>query len=171
MVSKGQAMNFEFPSAPDEPVGVAVLPSHLPVRPPCLDYDPPDYEIRPCRACGMWCAEIAFDPAGRQIVREWHEPACPVLLEATNVVAPTQPATLRVVASVIPLVTAVSNDLVGLDFSVSDVFRSCRHCPEWYCELIERPTGETVIREWHRPDCPVAVEWDDSQASWPIGGV
>ena len=54
---------------------------HLPSRPPCLDYDPADYQIRPCTRCDGWWAEIVRDPTARQVVREWHDPACPVLLE------------------------------------------------------------------------------------------
>ena len=54
---------------------------HRPVRPACLDYDPTDYQIRPCEKCGTWWAEIVREPSGRQVVREWHDPSCPVLLE------------------------------------------------------------------------------------------
>ena len=54
---------------------------HRPVRPPCLDYDPNDYQIHPCEKCGTWWAEIVREPSGHQVVREWHDPSCPVLLE------------------------------------------------------------------------------------------
>lgn len=66
------------------PEHTATTPStgrRSPVRPPCLDYDPADYQIRPCERCGTWWAEIVRDPTGRQVVREWHNPSCPTLLE------------------------------------------------------------------------------------------
>lgn len=58
-----------------------ILEDRSPVRPPCLDYDPMDYQIRPCSTCGTWWAELVREPDGRQVVREWHDPACPVLTE------------------------------------------------------------------------------------------
>jgi hypothetical protein len=56
-------------------------PSHRPVRPPCLDYDPTDYQIHPCDTCEKWWAEVVRDFRGHLVVREWHEESCEVLHE------------------------------------------------------------------------------------------
>lgn len=68
---------------PPEQHAITTLPTggRSPVRPSCLDYDPIDYQIRPCERCGTWWAEIVRDPTGRHVVREWHAPSCPTLLE------------------------------------------------------------------------------------------
>jgi len=65
------------PEDADTQLGARQLPS----RPPCLDYDPADLQIRPCDRCNEWWAEVVRDPTGRQVVREWHAQDCPVLIE------------------------------------------------------------------------------------------
>jgi len=60
---------------------LSVIRPHRPVRPPCLDYDPTDYQIHPCDKCEKWWAEVLYDSRGHLVVREWHESSCEVLHE------------------------------------------------------------------------------------------
>lgn len=46
-----------------------------------LDYDPADYIIKPCDACVSWWAEVVHQDTEQPLVREWHDPRCPVLTE------------------------------------------------------------------------------------------
>lgn len=45
-----------------------------------VDYDPADLEISECMYCTWWWAEIVIVALDRtQVLREWHEPGCPIV--------------------------------------------------------------------------------------------
>lgn len=47
-----------------------------------VDYDPADLEISECMYCTWWWAEIVIvKPDRTQVLREWHEPRCPIVLQ------------------------------------------------------------------------------------------
>ena len=75
-------MHLKSVPPPEDAVDPMSVPSsNWPVRPPCLDYDPTDYQIHPCDKCEKWWAEVVHDSRGHLVVREWHESSCEVLHE------------------------------------------------------------------------------------------
>lgn len=47
----------------------------------------------------------------------------------------------------------------AVDFAASDEPSPCGHCLTWRHEHVVADDGETVLREWHRPDCPTYTAW------------
>ena len=45
-----------------------------------IDYDPVDLQIHECSFCQWWWAELAHDDACGTVLREWHEPQCPIAI-------------------------------------------------------------------------------------------
>jgi hypothetical protein len=43
-----------------------------------IDYDPSDLQIHECSFCSWWWAELVMDPSTGLVLREWHEPVCPI---------------------------------------------------------------------------------------------
>lgn len=46
-----------------------------------VDFDPDGYVSRPCSRCSSWLPEIVREAGGMQVVREWHQPSCPSVIE------------------------------------------------------------------------------------------
>lgn len=46
-----------------------------------LDYDPGAYVVEECSQCPDRRSAVMLDSQGREVVREWHDPGCPTLLE------------------------------------------------------------------------------------------
>ena len=47
---------------------------------------------------------------------------------------------------------------VHLDYAADDEPVRCDFCGDWRYEYVEGPEG-SVLREWHREDCPTYVAW------------
>lgn len=52
--------------------------------------------------------------------------------------------------------------LVSVDYEGGDDPERCQWCREWYYEYLHSELGGSVLREWHRPDCPSITQWIDS---------
>jgi len=46
-----------------------------------VDFDASGYEFRACRECTVRRPQFTRQDSGMPIVREWHDPYCPALLE------------------------------------------------------------------------------------------
>ncbi len=54
------------------------------------------------------------------------------------------------------------SSMVAVDFEHDDPPQRCDHCPDWRFQWVDLPAGETVLREWHLPTCPVVTEWEET---------
>lgn len=62
-----------------DPLGLPVEAEPMPDGMSYRDIDPHKYFIRACDQCAVSQAEIIRLEDRRQVVREWHHPACPLL--------------------------------------------------------------------------------------------
>ncbi|MGI8537957.1 MAG: hypothetical protein ACR2K2_16095 [Mycobacteriales bacterium] len=50
--------------------------------------------------------------------------------------------------------------MVAIDYDPADLqIHECSFCRWWWAELVLDDACGQVLREWHLPDCPIAVAW------------